>query len=76
MEEVGVFLDLSNSEIESLGNLEKVGGSLNLSKTSIESLGSLKYVGGDLYLKDYSLYKLSIKEIRSQVKIKGKIYRG
>jgi hypothetical protein len=76
LEEVGDFLDLSNSKIESLGNLEKVGGYLDLQNTPIESLGNLKYVvGGYLNLEGCPLAKLSDEEIKSQVKIKGKIYR-
>jgi glutamine cyclotransferase len=43
-------LDLRNSPIESLGNLEYVGGNLNLNDTPIKSLGNLEYVGGNLYL--------------------------
>jgi hypothetical protein len=76
LEEVGDFLDLSNSKIESLGNLEKVGGYLDLQNTPIESLGNLKYVGGYLNLEGCPLSKLSDEEIRRQVKIKGRIYRG
>jgi hypothetical protein len=75
LEKVGDFLDLSNSKIESLGNLEKVGGYLDLQNTPIESLGNLKYVGGYLNLEGCPLSKLSDEEIRSQVEIKGKIYR-
>ena len=43
-------LDLSGSQIESLGNLESVDGDLNLHDSSIESLGNLKSVGDDLIL--------------------------
>jgi hypothetical protein len=66
---------LGESEIEDLGELNFVGESLALWKTPIESLGELKYVGGDLYIENCPLFKLSDEEIRSQVEIKGKIYR-
>ena len=48
---VGGSLDLSYSDIESLGNLTSVGDCLDLRKTNIESLGNLTSVGGylDLY---------------------------
>jgi hypothetical protein len=38
-------------------------------------LGDLEYVGGNLYIADCPLSKLSDKEIRSQIEIKGEIYR-
>ena len=43
-------LTLSNTSIESLGNLVSVGGGLNLYNTSLESLGNLQSVGGYLDL--------------------------
>jgi hypothetical protein len=43
-------LDLDNSSIKTLGNLQSVGGFLNLGNSSIKSLGNLQSVGGDLYL--------------------------
>ena len=43
-------LDLTNTEISSLGNLVSVSGSLDLRKTEISSLGNLTSVGGDLDL--------------------------
>jgi hypothetical protein len=72
---VGGYLYLSGTQIKSLGNLEKVGGYLDLQNTPIESLGELKYVGGYLNLEDCPLSELSDEEIRSQIEIKGKIYR-
>ena len=47
---IGGNLDLRETSIESLGNLQSVGGYLNLYGTPIKSLGNLKSVGGDLYL--------------------------
>jgi hypothetical protein len=76
LRKVGDSLNLGESEIEDLGELNFVGESLALWKTPIESLGELKYVGGDLYIENCPLSELSDEEIRSQVKIKGKIYRG
>jgi hypothetical protein len=47
-------LDLSNTDIKSLGNLITVGGNLYLGGTrELTSLGSLESVDGDLYL-DFS----------------------
>ena len=43
-------LDLSYSEIKSLGNLTSVGGNLDLYESEIEDLGNLTSVGGDLNL--------------------------
>jgi hypothetical protein len=51
-------LDLSESDIKSLGNLTSVGGDLYLWKSKIESLGNLTSVGGDL-----NLYKSEIKSL-------------
>ena len=43
-------LNLRNTPLESLGNLQSVGGDLDLRDTSIESLENLTSVGGDLDL--------------------------
>jgi hypothetical protein len=43
-------LNLTDSPIESLGNLQSVGGNLYLRYTPIKSLGNLQYVGGNLDL--------------------------
>ena len=51
-------LDLSESDIKSLGNLTSVGGDLYLWKSKIESLGNLTSVGDDL-----NLYKSEIKSL-------------
>ena len=45
-------LDLEETPIESLGNLQSVGGYLDLGRTPIESLEDLQSVGGNLYLND------------------------
>ena len=52
-------LDLRNSQIQSLGNLEKVlWGSLYLRNTPITSLGNLEKVGRNLYLQDTQIQSL------------------
>ena len=51
-------LDLSISDIKSLGNLTSVGGNLDLQKTSIKSLGNLISVGGNLGLRNTSIESL------------------
>jgi hypothetical protein len=72
---VGGSLDLDDTPIKSLGNLTSVGGDLYLKYSNIESLGNLTSVGGDLYLKRTPISKkYTHKEIRSQVKVEGKIY--
>ena len=72
---VGGSLYLTSSSIESLGELTTVGGDLGLSDTPIESLGNLTTVGGNLYLEDTPISeKYTEEEIRSQVKVEGKIY--
>jgi hypothetical protein len=69
-------LDLDYTKIKSLGNLEYVGGNLYLGYCKkLKSFGELKYVGGNLFIDNSPLLKLSDEEIRSQVEIKGKIYR-
>jgi hypothetical protein len=52
-------LDLRNTPIESLGNLQFVGGNLDLSHTKIESLDNLESVGGDLDLGGTPIRKLN-----------------
>ncbi len=72
---VGEALYLSYTPIKSLGKLTSVGGDLHLFLTSIESLGNLTAVGGNLYLKKTPISeKYTEEEIRSQVKVEGKIY--
>jgi hypothetical protein len=68
-------LDLRWTDIKNLGELRHVDGSLFLYKTKVKKLDNLKYVGGDLIIIATPLSKLSDEEIRSQVEIKGKIYR-
>ena len=51
-------LDLSNSPIESLGNLQSVGGSLYLRNTPIKSLDNLQSVGGYLNLSNTPIESL------------------
>jgi len=43
------YLDLGNSQITSLGNLEYVGNNLYLEGSQITSLGNLEYVGGSFH---------------------------
>ena len=51
-------LDLSNSNITSLGNLKSVGGTLNLRNTNITDLGNLKFVGNHFYLTNNKITSL------------------
>jgi len=53
-------LNLRNTQIESLENLQSVGGNLNLSNTPIESLENLQSVGGNLNLSDTEIKSLGI----------------
>ena len=55
---IGGDLNLSFSEIESLGNLVSVGEHLYLNNTAIESLGNLKSVGGFLTLRNTPIKSL------------------
>jgi len=72
---VGRNLILCETPIESLGNLTSVGGNLDLEDTPIKSLGNLTSVGGSLFLRRTSISdKYNEEEIRSQVKVEGKIY--
>jgi hypothetical protein len=74
--EVERYLDLNYTKIKSLGNLKYVGGNLYLGYCKkLKSFGELKYVGGNLFIDNSPLLKLSDEAIRSQVEIKGKIYR-
>jgi len=45
-------LDLGQTQIKSLGNLQSVGRFLSLRGTQIKDLGNLQYVGDNLYLSD------------------------
>ena len=47
---IGGDLDLRETQIKSLGNLQSVGVDLDLLRTPIESLGNLTSVGGNLDL--------------------------
>ena len=51
-------LNLYNTPIESLGNLQHVGGNLSLRFTPIESLENLQSVGGNLYLSNSPIKSL------------------
>ena len=62
-------LDLENTPIESLGNLQSVGGDLNLDNTPIESLGNLMSVGGYLDLKN-----TPIKSLGNLISVGGYLY--
>jgi len=55
---IGGDLDLSETPIQSLGNLQSVGGYLNLYKNPIKSLGNLQSVGGSLYLENTPIQSL------------------
>ena len=68
-------LFLAGTPIKSLGYLKYVGDYLDLINTDIKTLGNLAYVGGHLFIKGNPLAELSDEEIRSQIEIKGKIYR-
>lgn len=50
LEEVGGFLNLTQTNIKSLGKLKRVGDYLDLGVTKIKSLGNLEYVGSNLYI--------------------------
>ena len=68
-------LDLDNTPIESLGNLQYVGGGLYLGNTPIKSLGNLQSVEGNLYLNFTPLSeKYTEEEIGQMVNVKGVIF--
>jgi hypothetical protein len=72
---IGGDLDLRETQIESLGNLQSVGGDLSLEGTPIESLGNLKSVGGNVFLRETPLSKMYTKEqIRQMVDVGENIY--
>jgi hypothetical protein len=67
-------LDLSNSEMESLGNLTSVRGNLDLSFSKVKSLGNLSFIGGDLDIRNTVLsICFSEEEIHEKVQVKGSI---
>jgi hypothetical protein len=59
-------LDLSESNIKSLGNLTSVGGNLYMYGSKIESLGNLTSVGGNLYM-----YGSKIKDLGNLTSVGG-----
>ena len=63
---IGGSLNLKNSPIESLGNLQSVGGNLDLRGTPIKSLGNLQSVGGYL-----DLFGVQIKSLRKLQSVGG-----
>jgi hypothetical protein len=68
-------LRLSETQIESLGNLQSVGGYLDLRGTPIKSLGNLQSVDGYLNLSETPISKkYSEQEIRDMVNVNGNIY--
>jgi hypothetical protein len=72
---VGGDFYLSDTPIESLGNLISVGGELDLRYTPIESLENLTSVGGDLDLYQTPLSeKYTEDQIRQMVDVRGDIY--
>jgi hypothetical protein len=65
LKKVSGNLNLSNSQIEDLGDLEEVGGYLDLKNTPIKSLEKLKRVGRDLYLSNSQIEDLGdLEEVR------------
>jgi len=52
------ILNLKDTQIKSLGNLQSVGGNLDLYKTSIKSLDNLTSVGGYLDLENTQIESL------------------
>ena len=73
---IGGNLNLSYSNIKSLGALTSVGGYLYLSGCeNLTSLGNLTSVGGNLDLKGTPISKkYSVKQIKQMVKVGGDIY--
>jgi len=70
-------LNLSNTPIQSLGNLKYVEWNLYLQNSQIQSLGNLRYVGGALYLKNTPLSKLpreELNKILSKIRISRGVY--
>ena len=64
-------LDLYESNIESLGNLQSVGGYLDLRLSKIESLGNLQSVGGDLDLFNTNIESLgNLQSVDGYLKLK------
>jgi hypothetical protein len=69
LKRVDGYLDLSNSQIEDLGDLEEVGWILYLKNTPIKSLGKLKRVGGSLYL-----YNSQIEDLGNLEEVRGDLH--
>jgi len=68
-------VDLTESEIKTLGNLISVSGNLYLYGSTIESLGKLKSVGFCLDLRKTKCYlKYPVSKIRENIDVGGVIY--
>jgi hypothetical protein len=68
-------LDLRETPITNLGNLQSVGGYLFLRGVPITSLGNLQSVGGGLNLEETPISKTySEEQIRQSVQVDGVIY--
>jgi hypothetical protein len=69
---IGGYLDLSHTDIQSLGNLTSVGGDLDLEGTPIKSLGNLTSVGGVLNLYDRPIRSLgNLKSVGGDLDLRG-----
>jgi hypothetical protein len=68
LKRVGKNLDLSNSQIEDLGDLEEVRLNLYLNNTPIKSLGKLKRVGRNL-----DLYYSQIEDLGDLEEVRGSL---
>jgi hypothetical protein len=68
---IGGDLDLRETQIESLGNLQSVGGHLDLRRTQIKSLGNLISVGGNL-----NLYQTPIESLGNLQSVGGGLDLG
>ena len=67
MQSVGGWLDLSYSNINSLGNLKSVGRNLWLQNSKITSLGNLQKVGDAIHLyNDHKIPEELMKEYRKK----------
>lgn len=62
-------LDLHDSSVRTLGDIEEITGDLILTDTKIQSLGNLEYVGKRIWLnRDNALPPDELKKFKDQIK--------
>ena len=76
LKKVGEYLDVQNTDISTLGNLEYVGGNLYISYCEkLNSFGELTYVGGGISMRGTPLAKrMSESDVKRIINVKDAVF--